>query len=293
MSSTPSLDSRISVETYSVSLDSQISVDDYIDSFLCSDLEDHNSRTKEVKDHEDNFSSPTPRCFKRFARRVNHKRLEHLTSECQILIDVSKDCCQSSCLAKLGKKALKDISLWYFSLNGDEQETFLSDRLQLLQESSSRNNVTFEYYINISERCCRKAFKIVLGVGNMWLNRIQCRCLSRDIFVDKQLDVVTGKGLVGQHVVTWMQNYFRLHCDVMPTTGRLHLSDNYTRDELYQIYKEDMQCKGERYIQYNQFTKLWNVRFDNVVIPRNTSEGKDGGVCTLCEPKKYDKGSEI
>ena len=173
---------------------------------------------------------------------------------------------------------MKEIRLWYFSLNGEEQETFLSDLLQLLQESSTRNTVTFEYYINISERCCRKAFKIVLGVGNMRLNRIQRRCLSGDIVGDKQLDVVIGKGLVRQHAVTWMQNYFRLHCDVMPTTGRLHLSDNYTRDELYQIYREEMQCQGERYIQYSQFTRLWNVRFDNVVIPRKVRMG----VCSLC-----------
>jgi hypothetical protein len=95
MSSSTSLDSRISVEPYSVSLDSRISVDDYIDSFLCSDLEDHNFKTKEVKDREDSLPSPTPICFQRVPRRVIPKRLEYLTSERQILIDVSKDCCQS------------------------------------------------------------------------------------------------------------------------------------------------------------------------------------------------------
>ena len=75
-----------------------------------------------------------------------------------------------------------------------------------------------------------------------------------------------------------MQNYFRLHCDVMPTTGRLHLPDKYTRDELYRIYREEMQCQGGRYIQYSQFTRLWNVRFDNVMIPRKVRMG----VCLLC-----------
>ena len=34
---------------------------------------------------------------------------------------------------------------------------------------------------------------------------------------------VSSQGLVGQHAVIWMKNYFGMHCDVMPTTGRLHL----------------------------------------------------------------------
>ena len=47
-----------------------------------------------------------------------------------------------------------------------------------------------------------------------------------------QIEEISGKGLVGHHAVNWSKKYFSLHCEVMPTTGRLHLLDNYTRDEL-------------------------------------------------------------
>ena len=40
--------------------------------------------------------------------------------------------------------------------------------------------------------------------------------------------------------VTWMERYFSKQCDIMPTTRRLHLSDNFTRHEVYQAYKDDM-----------------------------------------------------
>ena len=39
-----------------------------------------------------------------------------------------------------------------------------------------------------------------------------------------------------------------------------------------------MKCKGERYIQYSQFTRLWKMMFENVVIPRKVRMG----VCDVC-----------
>ena len=64
----------------------------------------------------------------------------------------------------------------------------------------------------------------------------------------------------------------------MPTAGRHHLSDNYTRDELFQIYKDEMESASERHVHYIQFTRLWNTKFSNVVIPRKVRMG----VCALC-----------
>ena len=85
----------------------------------------------------------------------------------------------------------------------------------------------------------------------MQLNRIQQRCQFGYAFHVIPFEELSGRGLVGQNATNWMRNYCRLHCEVMPTTGRLHLSDNYTCDELFQIYKEEMQCRGESYIQYS------------------------------------------
>ena len=71
------------------------------------------------------------------------------------------------------------------------------------------------------------------------------------------------KGLLGRHAVTWMERYFSKQCDIMPTTGRLYLSDNFTRREVY---------------QYRHFNRLWRLQFNNVVIPRKVRMG----VCSVC-----------
>ena len=273
-----SIDTRISVDPYSGSLDSRISVEEYTSLTHELQLDGEISEREEMLIETCVFDTPEPMRFKRVPRRVSSKRLEFLTSEHQLLRDVAKKCCLAECLVKSGKHGLKSIRHWYLSLNGEEQDTFLADRLQLVQDSSLGSKVSFEYYINISDRCCRKAFKIAFGIGNMRLDRIHRRCLSGDAMVESVGSDVSSRGLVGQHAVIWMKNYFGMHCDVMPTTGRLHLSDNYTRDELFRIYKDEMLSQGERYVCYSQFTRLWKLKFDNVLIPRQVRMG----VCVVC-----------
>ena len=68
----------------------------------------------------------------------------------------------------------------------------------------------------------------------------------------------------------------------MPTTGRSHLSDNFTHYEVYQAYKDDMMLDGIPYVQYRHFTRLWRLQFDNVIIPRKVKMG----VCSVCASLK-------
>ena len=85
----------------------------------------------------------------------------------------------------------------------------------------------------------RVSFKIAYSIGNMRLERIQHRLVKGSwVWFDNKASICNG--LVGHHVVTWMERYFSKRCDIMPTTGRLHLSDNFTRGEVYQAYKDDM-----------------------------------------------------
>ena len=86
------------------------------------------------------------------------------------------------------------------------------------------------------------------------------------------------KGLLGRHTVTWMERYFSKQCDIMPTIGRLHLSDNFTCNEVYQAYKDDMLLDDVHFIQYRHFNRLWRLQFNNVVIPRKVRMG----VCSAC-----------
>ena len=86
------------------------------------------------------------------------------------------------------------------------------------------------------------------------------------------------KGALGRNAIGWMKIYFNLNCEVMPTSGRLHLSDNYTRREVYDSYRSDMISTSDKYVTYSQFTRLWSTQFTNVVIPRKVRMG----YCSIC-----------
>ena len=146
-----SVDSRILIEPYSISLDPRISIGEFNELVSVSTLDEKTLNNQTVDDSTCNFSTPAPLCFKRFLRHVSSKRFEYMTFEHQLLIDSAKTCCLANYLPKFGKKSLKEVRLWYLSLNGDEQDTFLADRLQLIQEYSSGKKVSFEYYLTLNE----------------------------------------------------------------------------------------------------------------------------------------------
>ena len=62
----------------------------------------------------------------------------------------------------------------------------------------------------------------------MRLHRVQQQVLNGDLNSDDG-SVPSLKGALGRNAIGWMKIYFNLNCEVMPTSGRLHVSDNYTR----------------------------------------------------------------
>ena len=120
----------------------------------------------------------------------------------------------------------------YLSLNGDEQDTFMISHMQLVQDHTTRpSSMQFEYYLALSMKNFLVAFKIAYSIGNMRAERIQHR-LVKGSWVPLKNKASGCKGLVGRHAVRWMEIYFSKQCDIMPTTRRLHLSDNFTRCEV-------------------------------------------------------------
>ena len=59
----------------------------------------------------------------------------------------------------------------------------------------------------------------------------------------------------------------------MPTTSRMHLSDNYTRREVYDVYRSEMVVLSNKLVTYSQFTRLWRAWFRNVIIPYKVRMG--------------------
>ena len=96
--------------------------------------------------------------------------------------DSSKSWCGNLCLNKFEKINLRRMRENYLSLNGDEQDTFLISHMQLLKEELQHvgiGSIHVEYFLGMSNKCCRVAFKIAHSIGNMRLYRIH-QCLVRD-----------------------------------------------------------------------------------------------------------------
>ena len=237
---------------------------------------------------EEDFQSASPMHFTRVPRRNSRERFALVTSENQLRVDINKDCCARGCMSAIGKDKLRALRRYYFSLTGDEQDTYLMTHMHMVKDILSNIKISFEYYLFYSQQCCRVAFKISLCVSNMRLHRVQQRVLNGDTCVDGG-DVPSMKGASGRNAIGWMKNYFKLNCEVMPTTGRLHLSDNYTRREVYDAYKSVMLMSSDKYVTYSQFTRLWSSQFRNVVIPRKVRMG----YCSICANlKSMTKGAK-
>ena len=168
-------------------------------------------------------------------------------------------------MSAIGKDNLRSLRRYFFSLTSNEQDTYLTTKMQMVKDIWSGIKISFEYYLFTSQQCCRVAFKIALCVSNMRLHRVQW-VLNGDLSIDGG-DVPSMKGASEINAIGWMKNYFKLNCEVMPTSGRLHLSYNYTWREVYDAYRLDMLKSSDKYITYNQFTILWSTWFNNVVIP--------------------------
>ena len=67
------------------------------------------------------------------------------------------------------------------------------------------------------------------------------------------------------------------------------MSDNFTRHEVYQEYKDDMLLQDVPYVHYRHFNRLWRLQFNNVIIPRKVRMG----VCSVCASlKSLEKGGK-
>ena len=60
------------------------------------------------------------------------------------------------------KDKLRSLMQYYFSLTGDEQDTYLATKMQMVKAILSDIKISFDYYLFVEQQCCRVAFKISL-----------------------------------------------------------------------------------------------------------------------------------
>ena len=154
-----------------------ISIDEFHTSFA------HQVEDVQANERADSSSDGVcvnkPIVFRRIPRQVSLRRYNFLCSDRQIAMDTSKPCCGNLCLTKFGKANLRGLRQKYLSLNGEEQDTCMLSHMQLVQDHTARSSsMQVEYYLTLSMKSCRVAFKIAYSVGNMRLERIQHRLVK-------------------------------------------------------------------------------------------------------------------
>ena len=116
--------------------------------------------------------------IRRIPHRIRLARFNLVTSDKQLGFDVNKTCCARGCMSMIGKSKLRELRRYYFSMTGDEQDTYLGSHMQLVSDKSSGIKVSFEYYIYHAQQICRVALKIALYISNMRVHRVQQRLFS-------------------------------------------------------------------------------------------------------------------
>ena len=111
--------------------------------------------------------------FRRVAHHISQDRFALVTSENQLTLNVNKVCCACGCMSRIGKDNLQSLRHYYFSVTGDEQETYPMTHLQMVSNKTSDMSISFEYFLFMAQQCCRVAFKISQCVSNMRLHRVQ------------------------------------------------------------------------------------------------------------------------
>ena len=163
----------------------------------------------------------------------------------------------------------------YLSMNKSMQNSYLVGCM-----ISTRTG--YDYRIG-NVLLCRKAFKRIHSIGNLRLSRIQTRLEKDPAFYssDYQGRVV---GPSTHIAISWMRDFFSMHGESMPNRETIHIPDNFTWQEIYNLYKEYVQgAQGnDNFIRYAYFTRVWKNKFNNVRIPKRSRMG----ICSTCASLK-------
>ena len=60
---------------------------------------------------------------------------------------------QRGCMNAIGKDKLWSLRQYYFSLTGDEQDTYLATKMQMVKAIWSDIKISFEYYLFPVQHC--------------------------------------------------------------------------------------------------------------------------------------------
>ncbi|KAL3685398.1 hypothetical protein R1sor_003420 [Riccia sorocarpa] len=202
--------------------------------------------------------------------------LSKLTPEC-LNREQRQFCCRKTCVWNLGINRLRSERKRYFRLSRTERAVYLESLVTKLE----KGGVVFRLSHNLN--VCRKAFKIIFCVGNSRLQRLR--------LPDKHptsIDTVARQPSAEAFILLeWLDSFFLSHCERQPVDGKYHLSNNFTKKEVYDHYRTDM-VQVRECLQYSSFKHYWVKFYPLVTIPTTNKFS----VCDFCElyKSKCDKG---
>ena len=143
-------------------------------------------------------------------------------------------------------------------------------------------NTGYDYRIG-NILLCRKDFKKIHSIGNLRLSRIQKRLEKDPSFYSKVHHGQESVPLINT-TLSWMRDLFSKHGECMPDRDTIHIPDNFSRREIYNLYKryvEGVDWNGN-FITYTYFTRIWKKQFDNLCISKKSRMG----ICSICATLK-------
>jgi hypothetical protein len=157
-----------------------------------------------------------------------------------------------------------------YSLN--KRKTYLSMNMSMqnsyLIGCMISTNTEYDYRIG-NILLCRKAFKTIHSIGNLCLSRIQTR-LEKDTSFYSKVHHGRESGPLTNTTLSWMRDFFSKHGECMPDIDTIHILNNFSRREIYNLYKgyvEGVEGNGN-FITYAYFTRIWKKQFNNFCITK-------------------------
>ena len=202
-------------------------------------------------------------------------RAEYLMRRSSISALISSECCQKDCLKHMDFKFALESRKRYLSMNKSMQNSYLVGCMQSTLSG-------YDYHIG-TFFICRKGFKMFHSIGNFCLSRIQ-ENLEKDPTFYSEVRHKRQFGPLSNTAMSWMKDFFSKHGECMPNRETIHIPDNFSRREIYNLYKEYAEsAEGQgHFITYQYFVKLWKKEFNNVRIPKKTRMG----ICSTCASLK-------
>lgn len=178
-------------------------------------------------------------------------------------------CCSKLCLRHLTATDIISAKVDYLSQTRSAQRTYLFSKLKENSSESGSSTITTKYFISGKE-ICEIAWAQIYDLSLRTLSRMLKQLADQEDGSHGNL----GRRRVNtkaESVSSWMDAYFNLIGDKMPTKDQIHLPSWETQKDIYSRYAEDMNSRGmkeEDIAGISMFYKIWTEQFSNVIIPQ-------------------------